>query len=139
MKHFITAIALLFVAQFAVAQSQDETFKKDALQLVELSGGIDNMTYAVEKAIASRMPSDKSAEFMNELKQNVFPKLKSIIAEEYTKFYSHEEIKALIKFYESPLGQILVKRQKEMLPSLMKSSEKWNQRDLMPLLMKYMK
>jgi uncharacterized protein len=45
----------------------------------------------------------------------------------YDKYYTHEEIKGLIQFYESPLGQKLSATQPKMTGELQEAGRKWGE------------
>lgn len=45
----------------------------------------------------------------------------------YDKYYTHEEIKGLIQFYESPLGQKLAATQPKMTGELQEAGRKWGE------------
>lgn len=45
----------------------------------------------------------------------------------YDKYYTHEEIKGLIKFYETPLGQKMIGVLPKMLGELQLAGQKWGE------------
>jgi len=45
----------------------------------------------------------------------------------YDKHFSHEDVKELIKFYQSPIGQKLVREQPGIVTESMAAGQKWGQ------------
>jgi hypothetical protein len=43
----------------------------------------------------------------------------------YSKYYSHDEIKQLIKFYETPLGKKVIRITPELAAETMKAGQEW--------------
>ncbi|MEO0037831.1 MAG: hypothetical protein RIQ59_1042 [Bacteroidota bacterium] len=148
MKKLILTFGIVLVSQFGIAQTNaakpaaeiaaapvDEAFKKDVEKVIEISGASGQLASA-KKQILGMIPEEKHAAFLVEfdaLTAKVTESTVKIYMEEYTK----EDIKAMLTFYNSPVGKkmgakaetIATKSQEEMI-SL--------QGDMQALVMKYM-
>ena len=148
MKKLILTFGIVLVSQFGFAQTNstkpaaeiaaapvDEAFKKEVEKVIERSGASGQLASA-KKQILGMIAEDKHAAFLVEfdaLTAKVSESTVKIYMEEYTK----EDIKAMLAFYDSPVGKkmaekvevIATKSQEEMM-SL--------QGDMQALVMKYM-
>jgi hypothetical protein len=101
MKKLIVAVAFAFVTHVGFAQ--DEAFKKDVLRVIEMSGAANQMKSA-KNQILQMVPKEKQAAFIIEF-DSTLPSLYDKLAVIYMEEYSKEDIKAMIAFYESPVGK----------------------------------
>jgi len=133
MKKTILVIALFIAASFNL-QAQNDQFKKDAIKLVELN------SKAVEASLGqvyTMIPEDKVEDF----KKDLNPILKEFylkLAEKSMEFYTHDQVKEILKFYESEIGQKHIEVQEEMTKASMGPMAQELQMKLMPLVQKYM-
>ncbi|MDP2654040.1 MAG: DUF2059 domain-containing protein [Candidatus Omnitrophota bacterium] len=127
---------LVLVSMWGAAPAQaqelkpvaDEAKLQDIRKLMNLTGGGDLgrqiMTQMIEsfKANAPDVPAEFWDEFLKEADANALIELNVPI---YDKYLSHEEVKGLIGFYESPVGKKFI----EVLPKIAEDSymagEKW--------------
>jgi hypothetical protein len=114
----------------AVPQS-DPTKEADIRRLIELTGSAQ-LTQAMMNQMAQQMkpllinslpPGERSEQIANIFVQKMVERANSegflkMVIPIYDKHLSHEEIKGLIQFYESPLGKKYV----EVLPQMMQES-----------------
>lgn len=133
MKKLLIAASFILTVQFASAQSAD--FKKDAIEYLKLSGGLSTITTVLEPII-EKMPADKRADFKKELELTL-PSLYEKTAEAMMKYYTHDDIKKMIDFCNTPIG----KKMKEVAPKLakeqMQAGQEWGM-ELQGILMKYL-
>lgn len=133
MKKLFIAASFLFAVQFASAQSAD--FKKDVLTYIKISGTSANFSAFLEP-VMEQMPEGKRADFKKEFEATL-PALYDKMADVMMKHYTHDDLKKMIEFYNSPVG----KRIQEKTPILIKeqgpATQEW-QMQLQGLLMKYM-
>src|SRR5690606_34565060 len=101
MKKIFIATALLLSVQFASAQSAD--FKKDVIEMVKISGTTANITALLEP-IMGQIPEDKRADFKKDI-DGIMPDLYEKTAETMMKYYTHDDVKKMIEFYNSPVGK----------------------------------
>ena len=132
MKKILIAVAFAFVSQVGFAQ--DDAFKKQVLKVIELSGSANQMKSAKDQ-ILQMVPKDKQAAFILEFDATLpalYDKLATIYMEEYTK----EDIKAMLAFYESPVGKKINEKAGVMLEKSQAAGQEWGQ-GLQGMMMKY--
>src|SRR5690606_1423290 len=133
MKKLFIAATLLLSVQLASAQSAD--FKKDAIETIKISGAAAGIT-AVLEPIMEQMPEEKRADVKKEF-EAALPRLYENMAESMIKYYSHDNIKKMLEFYNSPVGLKMQKNAQEITKDQMKAGEEWGMQ-LQGLLMKYL-
>lgn len=134
MRKLFIAASFLFAVQFASAQSAD--FKKDAIESVKLSGVAANFSVYAE-AIMSQMPDEKKrADFKKEFDATL-PSLYDKMADIWMKHYTHEEIKKMLEFYNSPVGKKIQSKASTILNEQGPATQEW-QMQLQGIMMKYM-
>lgn len=129
---------LLFVFAFALASQfgfSQEDFKADVKKVIEMSGANASMDAAKGQVLAM-VPSDKQEDFIKE-----FDVIVNSITEQQVKnfmeVYTHDDVKEMMKFYESPVG----KKIQEKAPILAEKAMAMQQANMMQiqsLVMKYM-
>ncbi len=133
MRKLLLTFALILTANAALAQ--DEAFKKDILKVIEVSGSAAQMKLAKDQ-ILKMIPEDKQAAFLVEFDASMpalYDKLAAVYAETYTK----EDIKAMLAFYESPVGKKINAKAGELAEKSQAASMEWAQ-GLQGMMMKYM-
>lgn len=133
MKKCIYVVVALICVNFASAQN--DAFKKDAAKVIELSGGASQMKM-IKDQLLPNIPADKQAMFNLEFDGHL-AKILDKIAISYTEVYSHDDLKEMIKFYESPIGLKIQKNTPILLEKSQVLGMEWGQ-ELQPMLMKYM-
>ncbi|WP_454244482.1 DUF2059 domain-containing protein [Psychroflexus sp. MBR-150] len=134
MKKTILLTLTLFLGTFIYAQDQDEAFVQDAYKLTKLSSG------AVEanmSQIYTMIPEDNVEAFKKEL-QPIMDDFYMKLAKKSTEYYTHDEVKELLNFYNSELGQKTLEVQEKMTKESMGMAQELNMK-LMPLIQKYTK
>lgn len=125
-------ILLICLGSFATSFAQNNSFKDDAVKLTKLSND------AVEAAFGqmySMIPAEKLEAFKTELKpikDNYYIKMAEISME----YYTHEDVKQLLKFYDTELGQKVLKTQTKLTERSMEMVQSLSMK-MMPLLQKY--
>jgi hypothetical protein len=103
------------------------------LKVVERSGsGLGSY----KKQILANIPEDKQAAFSVEF-DGLIAKANDLTAKIYMEEYSKEDIKAMLAFYESPVG----KKMSEKAPAIMEKSQASMmelQGEIQSMMMKYM-
>ncbi|MBE98353.1 MAG: hypothetical protein CMP77_00045 [Flavobacterium sp.] len=130
---------LLLIAAFILTTSvgfaQSDAFKADVKKLMELSGSTDQMDMAKKQVIAM-IPADKQAAFSKDFEESLKP-----VIEKQQKFYltefTHDEIKQIIKFYESPVGKKFAEKNTKLAEANIQTMQEWSM-ELQGLTMKYM-
>ena len=102
--------------------------EKDIRRLLVATGagkmGVQAMTqmFASLKAQNPSIPSSYFEKLMAEVDPN---ELIEITIPSYDKHLTHEEIKELIKFYESPIGKKMIEKQPMIMQDAMVAGQKW--------------
>jgi len=113
----------------------DEAFKIDVLKVIERSGTAGQIAGA-KKQILSMIPEDKQAAFLVEFEAMV-SKIYDASAKIYMEEYNKEDIKAMLAFYESPVGKKMAEKS-EAIMSKSQESMTSVQGDMQALVAKYM-
>ena len=124
MKKVILTVAVLAMTQVGLAQakkattktaapaptttvltatSQDDTFKSDVLKVLTLNGSAGQIE-AAKKQVLGMIPEDKQASFLVEF-DGIISKINDATAKVYMEEYTKEDVKAMLAFYESPIGK----------------------------------
>lgn len=133
MKNLFIAATMLLSVQFVSAQSAD--FKKDVISYIKLSGSAAQVTAVIEP-IMQQIPEDKQSEFKKEFELTL-PSLYEKIATVIMKHYTHDDIKKMIEFYNSPVGKKIQETTPKIVKDQMQAGQEWGM-ELQGLLMKYM-
>lgn len=129
----IVLVAFLVLSS-AVTFAQD-AFKKDVLEMMKVSGVNASMD-AAKKQVVSMIPTDKQAEFTKEF-DAVLAKVADQQAKNYMEVYTHDDIKAMLKFYESPVGKKIQEKASILTEKSMEIQQNIGM-EIQGLMMKYM-
>ncbi|WP_338410007.1 DUF2059 domain-containing protein [uncultured Flavobacterium sp.] len=132
MKKIILSVVLLLVAQLTIAQDE---FKADVIKVIKASGSASQMELAKDQ-IKAMIPEAKFEEFSKEFDETL-PSLYDAMAENYMTSYTHDDVKEMLKFYESPVGKKISDTASEILKKNMESGKEWGMA-LQGMMMKYM-
>ena len=131
MKVFTFAWILVLSVSAARAQESDPRKEADIRELLEITGSatvalqvIDNMIVSM-KMSKPVVPDSFWEEFRNEVDAQ---ELLNLIVPIYDRHFTHDEIRAIIAFYETPVGLKFI----EMLPAItqesMQAGQEWGMR-----------
>ena len=134
MKKFFLIVAILFIAQTGFSQV-DEVYKKQVLKLVEMSDTATQIKQA-NTQILTMIPEAKHAEFTKDFDATL-PSLYDEMTVSYMEVYTKEDIKAMIAFYESPVGQKITAKSADLSAKTSEIGKKWGE-GLQAMVMKYM-
>lgn len=132
MKKLILTVAIILVSQFGMAQ---DAFKADVLKVLKASGSGAQMELAKEQVIGS-IPEEKRADFSRDFNASL-PSLYDKMAKVFMETYTHDEVKQMIKFYDSPVGKKITEKASELTEKNMAAAQEWGM-ELQGLMMKYM-
>jgi len=132
MKKVVLTFALLLITTIGFSQ---EAFKKDVVNYLEVSGQ-SNTFKMITKDLVNNIPEAKKAEFQKELDASIND-LMSKMADMYMSEFTHDEIKALLKFYESPVGKKLTDKTEVLYTKGQTVGQEWGM-GLQTMMMKYM-
>ncbi|WP_284652896.1 DUF2059 domain-containing protein [Flavobacterium terrisoli] len=126
-------MAILLVSQ--VGFSQDKPSREDVLQVIERSGASGQMS-AAKKQVLTMIPQEKQAAFIIEF-DAILKKANEATVDVYMQEYTKEDIKAMLAFYNSPVGkkmtakaEVIAQKSQESMMSL--------QGEIQAMMMKYM-
>lgn len=132
MKKLVLAFLLVLTAQVGIAQ---DTFKADVQKVVQLTGSAAQAEVA-KKQIVTMIPEAKKAQFSKEFDALV-PDYLTSLEKYYMETYTHDEIKQMIKFYETPVGKKITANARGLAEATTKAAQDWGTK-LQNLIMKYM-
>lgn len=130
MKKLLLTFAILLITQISVAQ---DAFKKDVEKYFELSGASKGYEKMIS-TMSANIPAEKQADFKKAMGVEI-KKLEGKMVDYYMQKLTHEDVKAMIKFYESPAGKKMVEVGGS--EDLIKIAEEWGS-SLTEVIMQYM-
>lgn len=133
MKKLFTTI--LFVTLVQVSFSQEKASRKDVLKVIEKSGASGQIN-AAKKQVLGMIPKDKQAAFIVEF-DVLIKKVNENTVDVYLQEYTKEDIKAMLDFYDSPVG-IKMTQKAEVIASKSQAVIAVLQAEMQAMLMKYM-
>lgn len=132
MKRFklILTLVLALVAFGAEAQN---SFDQDILKMQKISGSDATVKLMYDQIVAQFKMQGKMADapegawdrLYKEVFQPEVEELYKTLLPVYKKHFTHDDIKELIKFYESPIGQKLSKANPQIAQESMQASQMW--------------
>jgi hypothetical protein len=132
MKKTVLSFALLLITTIGFSQ---ETFKNDVVKYLEVSGQ-SNTFKMITKDLSANIPEAKKADFQKELDASIND-LMGKMAEMYMTEFTHDDVKALLKFYESPAGKKLTDKTEVLYTKGQAVGQEWGM-GLQAMMMKYM-
>lgn len=132
MRKLFVLIAILGMSQISLAQSENSEFKQDALKMIKLS---NNAVEASFSQVYAMIPEEKLEDFKNEI-QPIMDRYYEKMADISMEFYTHDEIKQLLEFYNSELGQKSLEAQAKITEKAMQMGQQLSS-EMMPILQKY--
>jgi hypothetical protein len=121
MKKTLLIFALILGVQFANAQ--DAALKADVIKVISMSGS-DAQIKVVKGQILKMISADKQAEFLKDFDATL-PSLYDKLAAAYMEVYTPEDIKAMIKFYDSPVGLKIQAKSGELSEKSLVAGQEW--------------
>lgn len=132
MKKIIVTIVIVLLSQFGMAQ---DAFKQDVLKVLKASGSAAQMELAKEQIIGN-IPEAKKAEFSKDFDASL-PSLYDKMAKVYMETYTHDEVKQMLKFYDTPVGKKMSEKASELTKKNLEAAQEWGM-GLQDMMMKYM-
>lgn len=133
MKKLILTFAFVAIAQFGFAQ-EDAAYKADVMKVVQRSSG--GQIEAAKKQILAMIPEAKQASFLVEF-DGIIAKANEGTAKIYMEEYTKEDIKAILAFYNSPVGKKMQEKE-ESITAKAQESMMSLQGEVQELMSKYM-
>jgi hypothetical protein len=129
MKKVLALLAMAaIISVCSLSSASAESKQADILRMMEISGELQMTRQAMTRVLdqmknsGRKVPDAYWGEFKSALDTDELPNLLVAV---YDKHYSHEEILALIEFYKSPIGQVLIKKQPLVQSDSMGVGQQW--------------
>lgn len=132
MKKTVLTFALLLITTIGFSQ---DAFKNDVVKYLDVSGQ-SNTFKMITKDLSANIPEAKRAEFQKELDASIND-LMAKMAEMYMTEFTHDDVKALLKFYETPAGKKLSDKTAVLYTKGQAVGQEWGM-GLQTMMMKYM-
>ncbi|MCG2609888.1 DUF2059 domain-containing protein [Flavobacterium sp. SM15] len=133
MKKLFFVFALVLVANLGSAQTK-EAFKSDVLKVLKVTAS-SQMNMA-KTQILKMIPAEKQAAFLVEFDASL-PSYYDKVAEVYMQEYTHDDIKQMLKFYDSPIGKKMTQKGDALTEKVTAAAQEWGA-GLQGIMMKYM-
>ncbi len=98
----------------------------DIQHLLDLTGGVQMVTQFMDQ-IRSTIPPESQPFFDEMRKDMTTEKLYQMIVPSYDRYLSHEDIKEMIRFYESPAGKRMREAMPQVAQDMIARSQVWAQ------------
>ena len=121
MRKTLLIFALVLTAQFMNAQ--DVALKADVIKVIAMSGS-DAQIKTVKHQILKMIPAEKQADFLKDFDATL-PSLYDKLALIYMEVYTPEDIKAMLAFYESPVGKKIQSKSGELAEKSLAAGQEW--------------
>lgn len=132
MKKLLLAFAFVLVSQIGFAQ--ENASKEDVSAVIEKSGNSGQMS-AARTQMLTMIPQDKHAAFLVDF-DILMKKVNDATVEIYMQEYSKEDVKAMLAFYNSPVGKKMAEKS-EKIANKSQESMASLQGEIQALMMKY--
>jgi hypothetical protein len=133
LKMVIFAICFVCLA----ANAADESKKGDIIKILDITNSyriasmVMDQVLMVLKPMAPDVPEKVWKEFSNKINKDV---LYDMVIPIYDKYLTHDDIKALIKFYKTPVGQKFIKVTPDITQESMMAGQQLGQRLMMEII-----
>lgn len=133
MKKLLVAVAFALVSH--VGFSQEKASREDVNKVIERSGAAGQIS-AAKKQILGMIPQEKQAAFLVEF-DVIMKKANEKTVDVYLQEYTKEDIKAMLAFYDSPVGKKMSQKA-EVIATKSQEAMMGLQSEIQELVMKYM-
>jgi len=121
MKKILFVFAFIVAAQISHAQN---TFKQDVMKMMEVSGAAAQYDVAIDQILKNVLP-EKQAPLKADLLESI-KLLQDKMAVIYMEEFTHEDIKAIIAYYESPAGKKFAEKSGIIFERSQKAAAEWS-------------
>lgn len=133
MKKVLLLVAFVCFSVTMNAQEENEAFKADAQKLVKIVS--ESAFTPVLDQFSSMVSEDQKEALIADIKATL-PELYAAIAVIYMEEFSHDEIKEILAFYETPIGLKLAAKTGALSQKGMVAGQSWGMK-LQGILQKY--
>jgi hypothetical protein len=125
-----------FLLAFSVQAQENVAFKNDAIKLMKATGSSSFDGAITQIGTAVGVAQDKNEQYTAEA-NGTLKGLYSKMADLYTAEFTHDEVKELLKFYDSDLGKKMASKQLLISQKGMMMGQKWGM-EVQGIAQKYM-
>jgi uncharacterized protein len=129
MRLVVIALVLATSTALAADKAAKPTPKDSDIRKLMVMSGAGEMGAQVAKQLLQTFKTSAPGvppAFWDEMDKEIKPEdLITLIAPVYDRHFSHDEVKQLIAFYESPIGKKLVKEQPAIASESMAAGQEW--------------
>lgn len=126
------ALSLLIVLSTTLVFSQESsTYKSSLKKMIQVSGselaykGIVNQMISLYKQQQSNVPTEFWDEFAAEMNKDAVEQLVNLISPIYQKHLTEADLKAVIAFYETPVGKKFAEKAPLITQESMLAGQEW--------------
>jgi len=127
----LVVVIALSVSTVMAKDVKDEAYYKDFVKFLKVSGATETQKVMLKSMFDQfkKMPNAKLEVFdnMEKMMNDELAELNKELYPVYKKYLSHEDLKEIIKFYESPVGKKMVKAQPLIVKESFQIGVKWGQ------------
>jgi hypothetical protein len=127
-------LAFVFVLVSQIGFAQENASREDVSAVIEKSGNSGQMS-AARTQMLTMIPQDKHAAFLVDF-DILMKKVNDATVEIYMQEYSKEDVKAMLAFYNSPVGKKMAEKS-EKIANKSQESMASLQGEIQALMMKY--
>ena len=140
MRYFLslTVLILSLSAGSLLAQPADEHSEKVAniRKMIQLTGGA-KIVDQIFDSMTANFKDPKQQEFFRQFRQELdINQLYELIIPAYDKYLSGDDIKEIVRFYQTPTGQRLLDAQPKIIGDFMPKVNQWSQEIVQRLIAK---
>ena len=132
MTGVVLAAILIASPMAAMAAMADEpTFEQDVRKLMEVTGAAAMGEQVVNQMLdgMSKNVTGESAEYLRRFRAELDPnEMVELNVPIYMKHFTHEEIKGLVEFYESPIGKKTIEKLPLVMQESMAAGQAWGEK-----------
>jgi hypothetical protein len=122
MKKTILVVVFALISILTINAQEKDTFTKDTEKLVETLS--KTAFEPVIEQFKGMVPAEKQADFVKEV-EGTFPELYAAMAKIYMEEFTHEEVKNIMAFYETPTGKKLANKTGTLSQKGMVAGQTW--------------
>ena len=129
----ITIILFLAISTFINLNAQSNQYKAQVKEYMRVTGSLNEFTSTIKEFIDifknneayASIPEKFWSDFEKEINQMSDDDLVELFAPVYYKYYSEEDLKQIIAFYNSPVGLKMQKSNEKLTEDSKKVGERW--------------
>lgn len=141
MRNLLILIFCLIQSLFFAPKLHSQTIEDDIRKLFELSGSEEEFYNAIDQIFTMYIKEGVVdmgfvEDFKAEIRKEGMEEIEERLIPVYKDIFTHKEIKALIQFYESKTGRMLIGKQGELMNRSMAVGQEWGRELSMKVLEK---